>query len=157
MENFELLVNNLRKYDTEASWFEFKSSNYTPDMIGQDISALANAAAFYEKSRAYMVWGINDKTHEIVGTEYDQYSLKVGSEEIESWLRKLLSKNAEFEFQSFIMKDDQQIDRKITLLVTVPFSGTYPDTTRIRRKRRATCVTVTATAGCFGNKRYWIT
>ena len=117
MENFELLVNNLRKYDTEASWFEFKSSNYTPDMIGQDISALANAAAFYEKSRAYMVWGINDKTHEIVGTEYDQYSLKVGSEEIESWLRKLLSKNAEFEFQSFIMKDDQQIDRKITLLV----------------------------------------
>ena len=71
MENFELLVNNLRKYDTEASWFEFKSNNYTPDMIGQDISALANAAAFYEKSRAYMVWGINDKTHEIVGTEYE--------------------------------------------------------------------------------------
>ena len=39
-----------------------------------------------------MIWVIHDETHEIVGTEYDQYLLKVGNQEIESWLRHLLSK-----------------------------------------------------------------
>ena len=61
-------------------------------MIGQDISALANSAAYAEKNCAYMIWVIHDETHEIVGTEYDQYLLKVGNQEIESWLRHLLSK-----------------------------------------------------------------
>ncbi|MFR7478651.1 MAG: hypothetical protein ACLUUJ_07375 [Acutalibacteraceae bacterium] len=42
MENLELLVNKLRKHESETNWFEFKCNNYDPDMIGQDISALAN-------------------------------------------------------------------------------------------------------------------
>lgn len=46
MENLENLVNELRKYDSEENWFEFKHNNYEPDMIGQDISALANGAAY---------------------------------------------------------------------------------------------------------------
>ena len=50
MENLELLVNKLRQYESETNWFEFKCSNYDPDMIGQDISALANGAAYAEKS-----------------------------------------------------------------------------------------------------------
>lgn len=37
------------------------------------------------------------------------------------------------------------------------FSGIYRDIIRIRRKGKATCATVTATAGCSGNKKYWIT
>lgn len=117
MENFALLVDNLRKYETEAGWFEFKCSNYNPDMIGQDISALANAAAYYDKDYAYMIWGVDDKTHDIVGTQFDQYSLKIGNEEIECWLRKLLSKNAEFQFFSFEMKDARQVRKKITMLL----------------------------------------
>ena len=103
MENLENLVNELRKYDGEENWFEFKHNNYEPDMIGQDISALANGAAYAEKSCAYMIWGIHDKTHDIVGTEFDQYTLKVGNQEVESWLRNLVSKNAEFEFKKIKM------------------------------------------------------
>ena len=37
-------------------------------MIGKDISALANSAALYSKNCAYMIWGIDDTTHEIKGT-----------------------------------------------------------------------------------------
>ena len=37
------------------------------------------------------------------------------------------------------------------------FSGIFPDITRIRRKGKAICVTVTVTAGCFGSRRCWIT
>ena len=40
MENLDKLVNELRKLPTETQWLEFKHNNYTPDMIGKDISAL---------------------------------------------------------------------------------------------------------------------
>ena len=52
MENLDLLVNELRKLKNETGWVEFKHDNYKPDMIGQDISALANSAALSEKSCA---------------------------------------------------------------------------------------------------------
>ncbi len=117
MENLERLVNHLRSYPTETNWFEFKHNNYDPETIGQDISALANGAAYAEKSCAYMVWGIHDKTHKVVGTEYDQYTLKVGNQEIESWLRNLVSKNAEFEFHSITMKDDELNDKRVVVLI----------------------------------------
>ena len=117
MENYEKLINHLRSFPTETNWFEFKHNNYDPDMIGEDISALANSVAFAEKTCAYMVWGVHNDTHEIVGTDYDQYSLKKGNEEIESWLRRLISKNAEFEFHSFKMKDDEMNDKHVVLLI----------------------------------------
>ena len=50
MENLDKLVNELRKLPNETQWLEFKHNNYEPDMIGQDISALANSAAMYEKA-----------------------------------------------------------------------------------------------------------
>lgn len=100
MENLDKLVNELRRLPNETQWLEFKHNNYTPDMIGQDISALANSAAMCEKSCAYMLWGIDDKTHEIVGTDYNLQTLKKGNQELENWLRSLLSKNADFEFHT---------------------------------------------------------
>lgn len=105
MANFERLVNELRKYPNETPWLEFKHNNYTPDMIGKDISALSNSATLHEKSCAYMLWGIDDTTHEIVGTDYNLQSLKKGNQEIENWLRSLLSKNVDFEFHSVPMND----------------------------------------------------
>lgn len=50
MENLDRLVNELCKLPNETQWLEFKHNNYTPDMIGSDISALANSAALHEKS-----------------------------------------------------------------------------------------------------------
>ena len=117
MENLEFLVDELRKYENETNWFEFKSNNYDPDMIGKDIAALANGAAYADKNCAYMIWGIDDKTHEIIGTDYDQHSLKQGNEEIESWLRRLLSSNAEFEFRNLVMKNNQNEDKAIVVLI----------------------------------------
>lgn len=105
MENLDKLVNELCKLPSESPWIEFKHNNYDPDMIGKDISALANSAALYEKNCAYMLWGIDDATHEIVGTEYNLQTLKKGNQELENWLRSLLSQNAEFEFHEVKMND----------------------------------------------------
>ena len=105
MENLERLVRELQKLPTETPWVEFKHDNYDPYMIGKDISALANSAALHEKSCAYMLWGIDDQTHEIVGTQYNLQTLKKGNQELENWLRSLLSKNADFEYQQISMEN----------------------------------------------------
>ena len=93
------LVNALTKLPSETEWLEFKVNNYQPEMIGQAISALANSAALCGKNFAYIMWGIDDKTHEIVGTNKDFSNLKIGNQEIENWLRCLLSPHANFEFK----------------------------------------------------------
>ena len=105
MENLDKLINELRKLPDETPWLEFKHNNYNPLMIGKDISALANSAALQEKSCAYMLWGINDATHEIVGTEHNLQTLKKGAQELENWLRCLLSRNADFEFYTVPIED----------------------------------------------------
>ena len=105
MENLYKLVNELRKLPNETPWLEFKHDNYQPDMIGKNISALANSAAMYEKNCAYMLWGIDNDTHEIVGTAYNLQTLKKGNQELENWLRSLLSSNADFEFHTVSMNN----------------------------------------------------
>ncbi len=98
MGNLEMLVRELIKLPNETPWLEFKHNNYAPEMIGRDISALANSATLYEKSCSYMIWGVEDETHKIVGTDYNLQNLKKGNQELENWLRSLLSDNADFEF-----------------------------------------------------------
>ena len=78
MADLKKLIDELRKYPVETQWLEFKHNNYTPEMIGQDISALANSAALYDRKCAYMIWGIDDVTHDIVGTEHNLQTLKTG-------------------------------------------------------------------------------
>ena len=89
MADLKKLIDELRKYPVETQWLEFKHNNYTPEMIGQDISALANSAALYDRECAYMIWGIDDVTHDIVGTEHNLQTLKKGNQELENWLRSL--------------------------------------------------------------------
>lgn len=112
MENLDILVKKLCQLPTETNWLEFKHNNFDPDMIGADISALANSAAFFEKSYAYMIWGIDNTTHKIVGTELDQYKLKKGNQEIDNWLRSLLSNNADFEFHTTMVEN-----KKVVILI----------------------------------------
>lgn len=105
MENLDKLVVELCKLPNETPWLEFKHNNYSPDMIGKDISALANGATLYEKTCAYMVWGVDDETHEIIGTDKTLQNVKKGNQELENWLRGLLSNNANFEFYNTIVNN----------------------------------------------------
>ena len=105
MENLKELVNELRKHKSESEWIEFKHNNYDPYMIGQNISALANSATLHGKNCAYMLWGIDDSSHEIVGTDNTLQTVKKGGQELENWLRSMLSKNAGFSFESVEMPE----------------------------------------------------
>lgn len=96
--NIDILVKELVKLPKEVGWVEFKHNNCQPVMIGEDLSALANSATLNDRDYAYMIWGVDDETHAIVGTDVRLQLEKKGEQELENWLRFLLSKNADFEF-----------------------------------------------------------
>lgn len=104
-DNDKDLINVLCALPSETPWLEFKVNNFKPDMIGMDICALANSTVLEERSCSYMIWGIDDITHEIVGTTENLQSVKVGDkegtkEELSNWLTRMLSPNTEFSTRS---------------------------------------------------------
>lgn len=106
-ENLDILVRELCKQPRETGWLEFKRNYSDPKMIGEDISALANSAVLLGRDCAYMLWGVEDATHEIVGTDVRLSGKKVGNQELESWLRCKLSPNADFQFLSTTIDGNQ--------------------------------------------------
>jgi ATP-dependent DNA helicase RecG len=83
---FQNLVKQLASQPKEAEWLELKHNNEDPYEIGEYISALSNATALLERRRAYILWGINDLTHEILGTKFRPREVKIKGQELESWL-----------------------------------------------------------------------
>lgn len=103
------LVHELRKLPNETEWLEFKRNDASPQDIGEYVSALANSAALYGKAHGYVVWGIDDTTHEIVGTTFDPVKAKVGNEELENWLLRLLNPKIDFRFHSAVIEGSSVI------------------------------------------------
>lgn len=92
------LVRELAKLPHETEWVEFKINQAEPQEVGEYISALANSAALLGKRSAYLIWGIEDETHRLVGTSFRPSSTKVGNEELENWLLRLLTPKLTFGF-----------------------------------------------------------
>ena len=85
------LVESLRRKETEEEWFEFKVNNSEPQKIGEYLSALSNSAALTHQESGYLIFGIDDTTHEIVGTDFQPKKAKgKGNEDLEPWLNRLL-------------------------------------------------------------------
>ena len=62
------LLQSLRALPRETDWLEFKVNSFDPESAGQYVSGLANSAMLIGQKHAYMIWGIEDATHQIVGT-----------------------------------------------------------------------------------------
>lgn len=120
------LVQELIKLPRETEWVEFKVNNTDPQEIGEYMSALANAAALNGKAHGYLLWGIENIQHQIVGTTFDPANARKGNEPLETWLLRLLTPKVHFRFQTV------DIDgRRVAILETerasdrpVSFSGT---------------------------------
>ena len=97
-EYYVSLINELRSLPTETEWAEFKVNNDAPDVIGEYLSAMSNSAALHEKETAYLLYGIHDVTHEIVGTSFRPREAKIGNEELENWLLYHLTPRIDFKF-----------------------------------------------------------
>lgn len=75
----------------ETEWVEFKRNFHSPEEIGERLSALCNSACLLDKEFGYLVFGVMDESHEIVGTNFCCKSHKKGNEELELWLQNRLS------------------------------------------------------------------
>jgi len=94
------LVRRLASSPREDEHCEFKVNNTEPREIGEYISALAISAAVAGADESYLVWGIRDSDHEVVGTTFDPDSAKVGGEELKNWLLHGLTPHVGFDFQA---------------------------------------------------------
>lgn len=99
------LVNELRKLPSETEWLEFKHNKADPEEIGEYCSALVNSALLSGKTTAYLIWGIDDETHDIIGTNFKSDQTKVGNEALDNWLIRLLSPKIDFHFISIIIQN----------------------------------------------------
>ncbi len=95
------LLQELCKLPSETEWLEFKHNNADPQDMGEYLSAMSNSAALCGKAHAYLVWGIDDKSHDIIGTTFSPFKVKIGNEELENWLLRLLSPKIHFRFYPF--------------------------------------------------------
>lgn len=98
------IVREVAKLPTETEWVEFKHNEAGAEEMGEYISALSNSAALIGKVKAYLIWGVDDTTHEIIGTTFKPREAKVGNEEIENWILRHLSPKIEFTFYELEME-----------------------------------------------------
>ena len=120
------LIERLRQLPEETEWLEYKVNNYEPELIGEYISALSNSATICNKEKAYLLWGINDKTHEIEGTTFAPKKAKKGNEEIENWLAGGLKARVDFKFIEVSTDKGKVVVLEIPAAVSMPtsFRGT---------------------------------
>ena len=83
------LMRELCKLPRETEWVEFKDSNDEPEEIGEYLSALANSAALNGKAFAYLIWGVENQTHRIIGTKFSPSAAKKGNEPLETCVSAL--------------------------------------------------------------------
>ncbi|MBU2601020.1 MAG: putative DNA binding domain-containing protein [Actinobacteria bacterium] len=92
------LVDRLRARPRETEWLEFKANHVEAQLLGEYLSALANAACLAGESRGYLVFGVDNSTHEVVGTSFDPYATKgKGNQDLLPWLAAGLRPNPGFE------------------------------------------------------------
>lgn len=114
------LINELLKSSKECEWVEFKHNSTDKDDIGEYLSALANSAALHGKVNGYLIWGIEDETQKILGTNFEPKKKKVGNEELENWLLQRLNPRIHFQFHTV------ETAGKPVVLLEVPAACQHP-------------------------------
>ena len=93
------LILSLSQLPEETEWVEFKVNAADAETIARDISALANSAAYCGRECAYKIWGVEDRTHNLVGTSFHPLNATAkGGQLLPIWLKQVLSANVTYEF-----------------------------------------------------------
>ena len=119
----ERLIDLFRKLcaqGEETEWVEFKRDYAKPQVVGEYLSALANSAALLGRANAYMLWGVEDGSHVISGTRFRPSKTKVGNEQLENWLRRLLEPKVDFQFHEL------KVDGSPVVLLKVMAAFSHP-------------------------------
>jgi ATP-dependent DNA helicase RecG len=109
MEESDLrkLIDSVIKLSKETEWIEFKHNFHSAEEIGERISAISNSACILNQQYGYLIFGIEDKSHDVVGTTFKAKDYKRGNEELELWLINRLSPRIDFEVHEFDYNDNK--------------------------------------------------
>lgn len=102
INEIEKVISELRK-NGESSCIEVKETELEKDKMGQTISAIANSCLLEGREFGYIIFGIKDKTWEVIGASKKLNEYKVGNQEIRLYISTLLSPRIEFEMVDNIM------------------------------------------------------
>lgn len=121
----ERLLHGLCRLSGEREWVEFKENNDSPEMIGETIAALSNGARLRGESYGYLIWGVRDGSHEIVGTSFEPQMARKGNEELEHWLVRMLTPRLDLRFYELAGADQRVVILEIPAALHTPvqFSG----------------------------------
>ena len=125
-ENILNIVNELILLPKETEWLEFKENNYGSQEFGEYISALSNSACLHNREKAYLIFGVKDGTHEVVGTNFNPKNEKVGNQELENWIATQLEPKIDFRIYELKINDFDIIAVEIDATNNTPvkFRGT---------------------------------
>ena len=84
--DFKRLIDSLLIKNKETEWIEFKENFHSKEEIGERISAISNSALLCNMPYGYIVFGVNNETLKVVGTDLHATRKRIGNEELESWL-----------------------------------------------------------------------
>ena len=119
-QRLSILLKKLVSLPKENEWVEFKQNFHGEDEIGERISAIANSACIDNKAYGYLVYGVDDKTHEIIGTTFKPSQKMVGNNELENWLIQNLTPHIDFRIYEF------QCDGKDIAIFEIPAAENEP-------------------------------
>ena len=125
MEPITLLntLNQLCRLPHEAMTVEFKMNWDFPEDIGEYISALGNSAALERHDRAWLLWGVDNRTHEVKGTTFNPFTAKgEGNQPLIMWLTHLISPRPDFQFHEVQHPDGRVVMLEIHPPRTAPLA-----------------------------------
>ncbi len=102
-KDLDILLDELVALPKEQQWVEFKlnAGSISNEQIGEYISAMSNGATIANKPFGYLVWGVEDGTQVIKGTNFRFATAKQGNQDLELWVRNLLHPGINFEIFEF--------------------------------------------------------
>lgn len=122
----DALVTTLVAQPRETEWLEFKQNRFDAEAVGEYVSALANSAILAGQRTAYLVYGVEDGTHRIVGTTIDIHAEKVGNEAFVNWLTRGLEPRLNIE-----VAESRSAGRRVVVLAIDP---AYAQPVRFRKE-----------------------
>lgn len=114
------LVDELRRQAAETSLAEFKENYGDPAGIGKLISGISNAARIAGSECGYIVWGVRDADHAVVGTTFDPATAKHKRQPLAFWLNQQLRPGVALAFHALEHPEGRMV------LLEVPAAPTAP-------------------------------
>ena len=111
MDNNINIIENILSFTDEYEWLDYKENWFSKDEIGELISAISNGAALCGRENGYIVWGVKDKTKEIVGTNIN-FDKDIDGEPYKHYLARKLKPSVPFEVRDFLYQQ-----KRIVMLI----------------------------------------